>query len=309
MRREERSRTILVVVNLIASAILCASASGAADVEIPHASTGGVSESWGTAGLELSLTPEQEDYCVGEPMWLTYGILNVTSSTVDLGDFIGNGRPFRVFYRVYGVSVRESSGVRVPSHLTEGWGGSFAGGPLMLAPGEGFSQRLLLQMWVRIEEPGTYEVSVALREHTGNGWVPFPEAVAKLTVIPKDPVRIRAGIDELIARLDPAFPAEEKYDAFKEASEPETPVPNPPIPGPQPLPQGVIREIDRQDIRENEVRIAVSEAEALLYPETLPALRHLLESRYERIGGFRPFGFPYDQEVKRAINTIEKATS
>lgn len=325
MIREERLIEILAAVSLAALAILYTFASGAQDVAIPHVSTGGVLESGGIAGPEFSLTPEQDDYCVGQPMWLTYGILNATSSTVDLGgfmlegvgtDFSGDWPPFQIQFRMYDVSVRESSGALVPSHLTKSWGASLAGGRLKLEPREVFSQRLLLQRWVRIEKPGTYEVSVALRARPGNDRVRFPEVVAKLTVIPKDPVRIRAEIDDLVARLDPAFPAEEKYDAFNEAPEPATPVPFPPVDGfrrgsydEEIRRPGVLRETVRQEIRAFEVCTAVWEAEALLYQETIPALRHLLESRHERMDPASREDFPPVYEVERAINAIEKATS
>ncbi len=155
--------------------------------------------------LAVSLIPEKHTFMLGEPIYLTYKVQNL--SAVDLlipegGDYRNPlGRPNR-----YRVVVRPKGGKPLQV-VSSGFGlGGITSQRRLPADGE-FSRELFLPNWARITKPGVYVITCARRLGINpttpagrkNFQVKGPEVIARtmVTVTPMDAKRMGRIIREL----------------------------------------------------------------------------------------------------------------
>jgi HEAT repeats len=155
--------------------------------------------------LEVSLVPERSTFMLGEPIYMTYKVHNL--SGVDLlipegGDYRNSlGRPNR-----YKVEIKPRGGKPLPLRRT---GPSFGGisSQRQLPDGGNFTRELFLPNWAKITKPGVYEITCArplgINPATPAGRKnfrvkgPVVIARARVTVTPTDPKRMGKLIGEL----------------------------------------------------------------------------------------------------------------
>lgn len=108
--------------------------------------------------FSFRLKPEKETIMLGEPLFFSFEVTNLSGEKVCLGvgsDYRNEvGRPDS-----FKVSVKTHDGVEVPQPKVS-WGGGF-GGCASIEPAESYYVNLFLRHWATIERIGAYRINVS----------------------------------------------------------------------------------------------------------------------------------------------------
>ncbi|HKV33357.1 MAG TPA: HEAT repeat domain-containing protein [Pyrinomonadaceae bacterium] len=153
--------------------------------------------------VQIRLTPDQKTIMLGEPLFISFEVTNVSGEKLCLGvnnDFINVlGRPQR-----FKVSVRTAEGRYLRKIDVPGDGGAVDCDPI--EPGETYSVRLFLPHWVTIERAGSYETYVTRQmsffrypfsKFQRPRYSMLAEAKTDFTVVPADENKMGSVINAL----------------------------------------------------------------------------------------------------------------
>jgi hypothetical protein len=140
------------------------------------------------------------DYLIDEPIFVTIEIANLGSQPIG----ILHTSPYGCIS--YGFHVKKP-GINWQSCRSTA--GSCPGSTRRIAPGEKFQEEILLQYWMRLDQPGVYEISASGRIHYINS---FPD----LTAPREKPLEVRANLTVSIHAPESAQQLQALYEPILE---------------------------------------------------------------------------------------------
>lgn len=148
--------------------------------------------------LDAGFTPDKTECILGEPLFITFSVKNVSGDTYQF--FVGGDIRGSVRHNNFRITAVDANGqpVRDPYSYNH-FGGP--GNDVELESGKSYTERLYLGFWCAFEEPGMYQVTCERILNMDRDSAKYPRAriitAFKLNILPFD----RGKMQEVIAGL------------------------------------------------------------------------------------------------------------
>ncbi len=151
--------------------------------------------------LEAGFTPDKAECILGEPIFITFSVKNLSQKAH--GFFVGGDNRGSVRHNRFHVTAVGADGEPVKDPYSyDNFGGQAR--DVILQPAENYAERLYLGFWCAFEKPGEYDVTCK-RDLTSDGGGKYPSvpviATFKLKIHPFDREKMRGVIADLGKKL------------------------------------------------------------------------------------------------------------